>query len=154
MCDEKWMHIALEEAKLAVSEQEVPVGAIVVHEQRLISRAHNLCRQKNDPTLHAECLALKQAWDLLGCLDDCTLYVTLEPCAMCTGTLLSYRLPRLVFGAFDAKCGCCGSTVDWTDHWFLHSVETVGGILETECSALLQGFFRELRDGSSPQEDR
>ena len=146
MLDSDWMWIALSEAKIAAQENEVPVGAIVVKDGSVVSRAHNVCEQMHDPTAHAEQIALKKALETLGTLAGCTLYVTLEPCAMCSGAMIHMRLPRLVYGAFDPECGCCGSRIDLGDHWFDHSVETTGGVLQEECSALLQVFFRNLRN--------
>ena len=143
--DERWMQEALAEARLALSEDEVPVGAVVVKEVEIVARTHNLSRQRNDPTQHAELLALQAAQQKLGSLSGCTLYVTMEPCAMCAGAIVLLKLPRLVFGAFDERCGCTGSRVDLTDHWFYHSVETWGGILEKECAALLTDFFQSRR---------
>ena len=145
MTDREWMQEAIEEAKKALFLHEVPVGAIVVKDDVIVSRAHNLCETDHDPTAHAELIAAKEAFDALGSLDGCTLYVTLEPCAMCAGALVHMRLPRLVFGAFDEACGCCGSRIDLTDHWFDHSVETIGGIMEQQCAQLLNVFFRTLR---------
>ena len=143
--DERWMLEAMREARAALSEDEVPVGAIVVKDDTVVAKAHNLCQQKGDPTLHAELLALKEAQRKLGSLAGCTLYVTMEPCAMCAGAIVLLKLPRLVFGAYDESCGCTGSRVDLTDHWFYHSVETWGGILEKECAALLTEFFQRKR---------
>ena len=143
--DELWMQQALGEAQAALSEDEVPVGAVVVRDGEIVAKAHNLSRQRNDPTQHAELLALRAAQRSLGSLNGCTLYVTMEPCAMCAGAMLLMKLPRLVFGAFDPSCGCTGSRIDLTDHWFYHSVETWGGILEKECAALLTDFFRRKR---------
>ena len=143
--DERWMEEALAEARLALAEDEVPVGAVVVKEGKIVARAHNLSRQRNDPTNHAELLAPQAAQQKLGSLSGCTLYVTMEPCAMCAGAMVLLKLPRLVFGAFDERCGCTGSRVDLTDHWFYHSVETWGGILEQECAALLTDFFQRKR---------
>ncbi len=143
--DERWMREALEEARYALREDEVPVGAIVVKDEEIVARAHNLSRQQNDPTLHAEVLALKEAQQKLGFLTGCTLYVTMEPCAMCAGAMVLLKLPRLVFGTFDPSCGCTGSRLDLTDHWFYHSVETWGGVLEADCAALLTEFFQRKR---------
>lgn len=146
MDDRYWMHIALDEAKLALKENEVPVGALIVKDGQIVAHAHNACEAKHDPMLHAEMIALRSAHETLGSLDGCTLYVTLEPCAMCTGAMLHLRLPRLVYGAFDPDCGCCGSRIDLSDHWFDHSVETIGGVCERECAALLKDFFRSVRN--------
>ena len=143
--DERWMQEALKEAQQAVSEDEVPVGAVIVKDGAVVARAHNLSRQKADPTCHAELLALQNAQAALGSLSGCTLYVTMEPCAMCAGAMVLLKLPRLVFGAFDESCGCTGSRIDLTDHWFYHSVETWGGILAEECAALLTEFFQRKR---------
>ena len=143
--DERWMLEALKEARAALQEDEVPVGTVVVRDGEIVARAHNLTRQQKDPTLHAEILALRQAQQKLGTLAGCSLYVTLEPCAMCAGAMVLLKLPRLVFGAFDTSCGCTGSRVDLTDHWFYHSVETWGGVLEKECAALLTEFFQRKR---------
>lgn len=145
MDDQKWMQIAIKEAKKAAEEQEVPVGAVVVKEGSVIARSHNRCKALNDVSAHAEMLAVKEAFSHVGSLDGCCLYVTLEPCAMCIGAMIHMRLPRLVYGAFDPACGCCGSRVDLGDHWFDHSIETIGGVLETQCASLLKSFFRELR---------
>ena len=146
MNDRDWMQYAIEEAKCAFKENEVPVGAVVVKENRIISKAHNTCNYENDPLAHAEMLALKDAYAKLDTLKDCTLYVTLEPCAMCAGAMIHLRLPRLVFGAFDPVCGCCGSRIDLTDHWFDHETEAIGGISEEECASLLKSFFHKLRN--------
>lgn len=146
MNDREWMQIALIEAQAAFEKNEVPVGAIVVKDGRIVSRAHNVCESEHDPTKHAELLAMQSAYQALGSLKGCTLYVTLEPCAMCAGAMIHAQLPRLVFGAFDAACGCCGSRIDLTDHWFEHSVETIGGICEPECASLLSAFFAKIRN--------
>ena len=143
--DERWMEEALAEARIALKENEVPVGAVVVKDGEIVARAHNLSRQKGDPTHHAELLALQAVQKKLDTLTGCTLYVTMEPCAMCAGAMVLVKLPRLVFGAFDPSCGCTGSRVDLTDHWFYHSVETWGGVLEGECAALLTEFFQRKR---------
>ena len=143
--DERWMQEALKEAQQAVSEDEVPVGAVIVKDGAVVARAHNLSRQKADPTCHAELLALQNAQAALGSLSGCTLYVTMEPCAMCAGAMVLMKLPRLVFGAFDESCGCTGSRIDLTDHWFYHSVETWGGVCEKECAQLLTDFFQRKR---------
>ena len=139
------MRAALQEAQAALQEDEVPVGAVVVKDDEIVARAHNLSRQNNDPTQHAELLALRQAQRQLGSLTGCTLYVTMEPCAICAGAMVLLKLPRLVFGAFDTSCGCTGSRVALTDHWFYHSVETWGGTLERDGAALLTEFFQRKR---------
>ena len=140
------MRLAMEEAQLAFDAGEVPVGAVLVRNGEVISRAHNLVESLHDATAHAELLCLRDAMHRLGGrLTDCTLYVTLEPCAMCAGACVNAKLGRLVFGALDEVAGCCGSRMDLTDKCFLHSVETWGGILEEDCKALLSSFFQALR---------
>lgn len=139
------MDAALSEAKQALAENEVPVGAVIVFSNKIVASAHNRCESSHDPLQHAEMLALRDAYRILGTLDGCTMYVTLEPCAMCVGAMLHLRLPRLVFGAYDSECGCCGSRIDLGDHWFDHTVETIGGICEPECAELLKTFFLTLR---------
>lgn len=145
MTDEEGIRLAIAEAAKALEEGEVPIGAVVVRQGTVIAAAHNDCEQTGDPTRHAECIALRDAYRARGSLAGCTLYVTLEPCAMCAGTLLQLRLPRLVYGAFSPVTGCCGSKIDLTDHWFDASTETIGGVLEAECAALMTNFFTDLR---------
>ena len=143
---ERYMRLALEEAMLAFDACDVPVGAVLVCGNEIIARAHNRVEREHDATRHAELLCLQEAMAQRGSrLTDCTLYVTMEPCAMCAGACVNAKLGRLVFGAFDEVAGCCGSKMDLTDHCFLHSVETWGGILEGECKALLTRFFQALR---------
>ena len=140
------MKIALEEAQKAFDADEVPVGAILVRGGEVIARAHNECVLRADATAHAELIALSAgAKRLGGRLDGCTLYVTREPCAMCAGVAINCKLPRLVFGAFDARAGCCGSVLELTNRCFLHTVETWGGVLEAECALLLTRFFQQKR---------
>ena len=139
------MQLAIRQAEIAFSEREVPVGAVVIKDGSVVSESHNRCISLGDETAHAEMLALKDAYEKLGSLEGCTLYVTLEPCAMCAGAMIHMRLPRLVYGAFDPACGCCGSRLDLGDHWFDHSIETIGGVLEEQCSSLLKDFFRVIR---------
>ncbi len=145
MNDRDWMQEALIEAQSAFKEGEVPVGAVIVKDGRIACRSHNRCEVLHDPTAHAELLAMRQAYAEFGSLFGCTLYVTMEPCAMCTGAMIHLNLPRLVYGAFDKQNGCCGSRIDLGDHWFEHTVETIGGVCETECAALLSAFFANLR---------
>lgn len=146
MTREDYMLLALEEAKTGLSENEVPVGAVVVRDGEVIARAHNRCVARNDFTAHAEMLAMREAAAKLGGrLTGCTLYVTLEPCAMCAGAMVNLHLDTLVFGAFDERAGCCGSVFDLTDHCFLWSVTTWGGILEGPCAEVLGEFFRAKR---------
>ena len=143
-----FMGEALAEAATAGALGEVPIGAVVVWEGRVIARGHNRREYLRDPTAHAEAEALRQAarvvggWRLLGC----TLYVTLEPCVMCAGALVQARVPKLVYGAPDPKAGAAGGVVDvLRDPRFNHVVEVVGGVREAECGALLREFFAGLR---------
>ena len=143
---ERYMRLALEEATLAFDAGEVPVGAVLVCGNEIIAHAHNRVEREHDATRHAELLCLQEAMAQRGSrLTDCTLYVTMEPCAMCAGACVNAKLGRLVFGAFDEAAGCCGSKMDLTDQCFLHSVETWGGILEEDCKRLLSSFFQALR---------
>ena len=137
------MRLALEEAKCAMAEEEVPVGAVVIKDGAVVSRAHNRCRALRDMSAHAEFLAMREAAGILGGrLTGCVLFVTLEPCAMCAGAALNFRLSDLVYGAYDPESGCCGSVADITDHWFPLSAHAIGGILQEECSELLTSFFK------------
>ena len=148
--DERWMRIALEYAAKAVSQAEVPVGAVAVKEGIMIGTGYNLKEQSRDPTAHAEMMALREAaqrlnnWRLMGV----TLYCTLEPCPMCAGAMIQARLPRLVYGANDTRFGAHGSIINILDETrFNHRVEVAAGILEEEAKALLQQFFQNLRSG-------
>ena len=147
MKDADYMRLALAEARLAAAEGEVPVGAVLVRGDKVLAQAHNRVEQCADPTAHAELLCLRAAAAAEGGwrFSDCTLYVTLEPCAMCAGALVNARLVRVVFGAFEPRTGCCGSVFDLLDHAFLHTVLAVGGLLEEECAAVLQAFFAGKR---------
>ena len=139
---------ALVEARAAADLGDVPIGAVVVKDARILARAHNRREYLRDPTAHAEIDALRQAARALGGwrLPGCTIYVTLEPCVMCAGALVLARVARLVYGAADPKAGAAGSVVDVArDPRFNHVVEVVGGIRETECRALLRDFFAGLR---------
>ncbi len=146
--DDYFMHAALAEARLALDEEEVPIGAVVVHEDRIIGRGHNQRETLNDPTAHAEMIAITaaaaqlQSWRLEGC----TLYVTLEPCAMCAGAIVQARVDRLVFGATDPKAGACVSLYQITsDSRLNHRIVPTSGVLREECAELLQQFFVKQR---------
>jgi tRNA(adenine34) deaminase len=143
-----WMDEALAEARAAERHDDVPVGAVVVREGRVIARAHNERERRQDPTAHAEILALRGAAAALGSwrVDGCTLYVTLEPCTMCAGALVLARLPRVVFAADDPKAGAVGALYDVPrDPRLNHQVEVVRGVLADECGDLLRDFFRARR---------
>lgn len=143
---ERFMRLALSEAQKAFDEGETPVGAVLVKDDAVVCAAHNRCEARNDLTAHAELLCLNEGAKKCGMrLCECTLYVTMEPCAMCAGACVNAKLGALVFGAFDEKGGCCGSLIDLTDHMLSHSVYVTGGVLEKECAALLTRFYRALR---------
>jgi len=146
--DAVFMQEAIAEAAAAAALGDVPIGAIVVRDGRVIARGHNRRERDRDPTAHAEMIALREAARHLGGwrLTGCTLYVTLEPCAMCAGAAVQARLPRLIFGAPDPKAGAAGSVVDVVrESRVPHIIEVVGGVCEVECSAVLQKFFLTLR---------
>ena len=146
--DSSWMREALREAERAGRRGEVPVGAVVVGAGRVLGRAGNAIEATQDPTAHAEMLALRQAAAALGTrrLLATTLYVTLEPCAMCAGAAVLARVPRLVFGATDPKSGACGSLCNIAaDPRLNHRCQVRGGVLERECAELLKEFFMALR---------
>ena len=146
--DLRWMSAALAAARTASAAGDVPVGAVVVRGDDAISRAVNRTVRDRDPTAHAELLAIRSASALLGRwrLDDCTLYVTLEPCAMCAGATVLARIARVVLGAWDAKAGMAGSVEDLLRHPRLnHRPEVASGVLEAECAALLREFFSARR---------
>ena len=153
-----WMDRALAEAKLALPHDDVPVGAVVVREGRVLAQAHNRREADADPTAHAELLAVRQAAARLGGwrLEGCTLYVTLEPCTMCAGALVLARLPALVYAAADPKAGAVGSLYDLVREPRLnHQVEVSSGVMAEECGALLRSFFRSNRAHSrSPSRPR
>ncbi len=142
------MRLALDEARTAAAAGDVPVGAVVVRGGTVVARAHNRMRQDNDATAHAEMLALRAAMRLLGDghLSDCTLVVTLEPCAMCAGAIVLSRIGRVVFGAWDDKAGMCGSVGDVARHPRLnHRPHIQGGVCAEESAELLRAFFLERR---------
>ncbi len=146
--DVRWMSAALAEARVASASADVPVGAVVVSDGEAIARAANRTVRDPDPTAHAEILARRAASAALGRwrLDDCTLYVTLEPCGMCAGAIVLARIARVVLGAWDPKAGMAGSVGDLLRHPRLnHRPEVAGGVMEAECSALLREFFAERR---------
>lgn len=145
---EQWMRTALEVAAGAASTDDVPIGALVIHDGEVLATGVNRREADDDPTAHAEVQALQQAARRLGRwrLDDCTLVVTLEPCAMCAGASVLARIPRIVLGAWDPKAGACGSVMDVVRHPALnHWTEVHGGVLEEECGEAIREFFRAQR---------
>jgi tRNA(adenine34) deaminase len=150
MCDldERWMREALKEAKQALEKEEVPIGAVVVFENRIIGRGHNQVELLQDPTAHAEMIALTAATNALGkkWLADATMYVTIEPCAMCAGAMILARLKTLVYGAAEVKTGAHSSIYNLLDDPRInHRIEVVQGILAAECGHMMSLFFEELR---------
>ena len=148
MNDEDYMKIALEEAQLAFDEAEVPVGAVLVHRGLVIARDHNRREQRKDPTAHAEMLLIPKGADFFASwrLEDCTLYVTLEPCPMCAGAILQARVHRVVYGCSDLKAGAVDTLFQLlTDSRLNHRCQVRAGVLENECRELLQVFFRQRR---------
>jgi tRNA(adenine34) deaminase len=151
--DESFLQAAIAEARAAEASGEVPIGAVIVHRGEIIARGQNRVLRDHDPTAHAEIVALRHAgralenYRLLDKEDEgCTLYVTLEPCAMCAGAIIHARIARLVYAAPDPKAGACGSVLSVMNHPQLnHRVEVVSGLLAEECGALLTNFFRARR---------
>ena len=141
------MKAALAEAKKAYLIDEVPVGAVIVYNDKIIARGHNTREVKQSVLGHAEINAIKKASKKIGSwrLEDCDIYVTLEPCSMCSGAIIQSRIRNLYFGAFDPKTGACGSVLNLFEHNFNHKVNVVGGIMENKCSTIIKEFFKELR---------
>ena len=146
--ENKFMRIALEEARLAISEREMPVGAVVVKDGEVVAKGHNIRNIKHDPTLHAEVVAIRKACDILSDwrLSDCDLYVTLEPCVMCSGAIINSRMRSVYFGAYDVEYGAAGGRIDlFSKAYFGSNIGVYGGIMEEECTAMLKDFFASLR---------
>jgi tRNA(adenine34) deaminase len=146
--DEYYMYKALLEAEKALANDDVPVGCVIVHNDTIIARAYNQIEKKKDSTAHAELTAIKKATKKIGYkhLLDCTMYVTLEPCAMCAGAIVLARIPRLVIGTKDPKTGACGSVLNITNEKRLnHRCDVRFGVLEEKCSYILKDFFKKLR---------
>ena len=146
--DAYWMKKALAQAQLAASKDEVPIGCVIVYKDKILSRAYNQREKKQSSLAHAEILAIEKACKKLGSwrLEDCTLYVTLEPCPMCTGAIIQSRIPRVVFGAYDPKGGCMGSCTNLLEvKGFNHYPVIEGGILQEESASLLKDFFKQKR---------
>ena len=143
-----FMKLAIKEAKKAELIDEVPIGAVIVKDGKVIARAHNKKESENQATRHAEIEAIEKATKKVNnwWLEDCDIYVTLEPCAMCAGALINSRLRNIYFGAYDKKAGCCGSLYNLPeDTRFNHRLKVEGGILEEECASLLTNYFKKKR---------
>ena len=154
---EKFMKEAIKEAVKASKKLEVPVGAVIVKDDKIIARAHNVKETKKDTTKHAEIIAIQKAskkldtWRLL----DCDMYITLEPCSMCTGAIINSRIRKVYIGTMDEKTGACGSVLNLLeDYTFNHKVELETGILKDECKSILQDFFRKLREMKKNGKDK
>jgi tRNA(adenine34) deaminase len=148
MTHEHFLELALREAELAMRADEVPVGCVIVHEGEVIAAAHNQREQLRDPTAHAEMIAITQAAAALGDwrLEECSLYVTLEPCCMCAGAILQARVPQVVYGAYDPKAGAVQSLFSLlSDSRLNHRCEVLGGVLASRCGELLTRFFQQQR---------
>ena len=147
LAEKRFMEEALKEAELAAAKGETPVGAVVVKDGVIVSRAHNMTEAEKDGSAHAELIALKNAAAALGTryLDDCVLYVTMEPCPMCAGACMNFRIGAVVYGAYDKRAGAFGSVSDIGSGAFGQSVIAVGGVMREECAKILNDFFREMR---------
>ena len=145
--DKIYMRKALLQAKYAFEDDEVPVGAVIVYENKLIAQAHNQIERLKDPTAHAEIIAITQAASFLKSkwLEKCSLYVTIEPCCMCAGALILSRIDTVIFGAADPKTGAFGSKLNVNDLGLNHKIKVIKGVLEEDCSLILKGFFENKR---------
>ena len=146
--DESFMKQAVKQAKKAYDKLETPIGCVIVREDKIIARGYNKRNMKKNTLAHAEILAINKASKVLGDwrLEDCTMYVTLEPCPMCAGAIVQARIPRVVIGSMNPKAGCAGSVLNLLQQDGLnHQVEITKGVLAQECSGLMTSFFRELR---------
>ena len=144
----KWMNFALEEAKKAYSKMEIPIGAIIVKDNAIVGRGYNQRESLNDPTAHAEIIAITSAANTLDTwrLNNCSIYVTKEPCPMCAGAIMNARISNIYFGMYDKDLGCCGSLYQLCrDPRFNHQSVVNGGIMEFECKSLLKSFFNQIR---------
>lgn len=146
-----FMKEAIKEAKKSLLTNDVPVGCVIVHENKIISRGHNIREAKQQSLAHAEIIAINKACKKLNSwrLEDCTMYITLEPCIMCSGAIIQARIPKVIYGAYDLRFGAHKSLVNIFDVKFNHNVDISGGLLEDECSTLIKDFFKELRNKKS-----
>lgn len=154
--DEKYMKEAIRQAKKAWKMEEVPIGCVIVHEEKIIGRGYNRRTTDKNPLAHAELAAIKKASKKMGDwrLEDCILYVTLEPCQMCSGAIVQARVKRVVIGCMNPKAGCAGSILNLLQvERFNHQVEITSGVLEAECSQMMKGFFKELREKQKKKKD-
>lgn len=151
--DEKYMYEAMKLARRAARLSEVPIGCVIVYEDKIIARGYNRRNTDKSTLAHAEIIAIKKAAKVIGDwrLEGCTMYVTLEPCPMCAGAIIQARIPRVVMGTMNAKAGCAGSVVNLLQmDGFNHKAEMTTGVLADECKKMMQDFFKEVRDGKRP----
>lgn len=149
MDDAHFMKEAIKQAKKAYMQDEVPIGCVIVQSDEIIARAYNKRNTQRNPLAHAEIMAINKAAKLVNDwrLEDCTMYITLEPCQMCAGAIVQARIPRVVIGSMNPKAGCAGSVLNLLQvQAFNHQVELVKGVMEDECTEMLQNFFKELRE--------
>jgi len=154
--DEKYMRTALKQAEKAYNLGETPIGCVIVHEDKIIARGYNRRNTDKNPLAHAEVAAIKKASKKLGDwrLEECTLYVTLEPCPMCAGAIVQARIPRVVMGCMNPKAGCAGSVLDMLhEEGFNHQAETESGVLGEECSTMMKNFFKKLRENKNEKRE-
>ena len=147
--NKEYMNMALDLAKMSLKSEDVPVGAVIVRNGEVIGKGYNRREKDNDPTAHAEIMAIKEAAEVVGSwhLEDCELYVTLEPCPMCTGAIINSRIKKVVFGAYEPKSGSCScdSVANLFTLGYNHTPEVYGGICEAECSTRIKEFFKDKR---------
>lgn len=151
--DEKYMYEAIKLARRAARLSEVPIGCVIVYDGRIIAKGYNRRNTDKSTLAHAEIIAIRRAGKIIGDwrLEDCTMYVTLEPCPMCAGAIIQARIPKVVIGTMNSKAGCAGSVVNLLQmDGFNHKAEVVKGVLMEECSRMLQDFFKEIRAGKRP----
>lgn len=155
--DEKYMKEAIKQAKKAYELLEVPIGCVIVHEDKIIGRGYNRRTTDKNPLAHAELLAIKKASRKLNDwrLEDCTMYVTLEPCQMCSGAIIQARIKRVVVGCMNPKAGCAGSILNLLEvKEFNHQAELMTGVMESECSLMMKEFFRQLRQRQKAKKNK
>ena len=155
--DEKYMKEAIRQAKKAYVMEETPIGCVLVHDGKIIARGYNKRNKKKNTLAHAELIVINKASRVLGDwrLEECTMYVTLEPCPMCAGAIVQARIPKVVIGSMNPKAGCAGSVLNLLEmQEFNHQVEVERGVLQEECSAMLSGFFRELREKKKREKEK
>ena len=155
--DEKYMREAIKQARKAAKIDEVPIGCVIVYDDKIIARGYNRRNTDKSTLAHAEIIAIRKAAKVIGDwrLEDCTMYITLEPCPMCAGAIVQARVDRVVIGSMNAKAGCAGSVLNvLQERRFNHQVELTKDVLHEECSSMLSGFFRELRERRKKEKEK